>query len=185
MRLHLALLAAIAVTVAACTDLTEPGATRRGSPSRDLRAAALLTSADSQVAAAPQLLVCPTQETQVERALIGPGGGTFGVRGTSITIPAGAVPQPTLFEVVVPASRYMEVEIHAVGAESYIFARPVTVTINYARCPDDAAPPDANLQGVYIDSLDRVLELMGGVADKSDHKVTFATGHLSGYAVAY
>ncbi len=137
-------------------------------------------------APAPQLLVCPTQEEASARAVIGPQGGTLGARGTSITIPAGVVPVPTQFEVLVPVSNYMEVEIHAVGQSSYTFAQPATITINYARCPGEAIPAYATLEGAYIESgTRRVLERMGGTTDKTGRKVTFTTGHLSGYAVAY
>ena len=133
-----------------------------------------------------RLLACPTEEEARSHAVIGPDGGTLGARGTSITIPAGAVPVPTQFEVVVPVSPYMEVEIHAVGRGSYTFAQPASITINYARCPDDAVPADAALEGVYVESgTRRVLERMGGTSDKNGHKVTFATPHLSGYIVAY
>jgi hypothetical protein len=115
-----------------------------------------------------------------------PDGGTLGARGTSITIPAGAVPTPTAFEVVVPVSPYMEVEIHAVGQAGYAFAQPAAITINYARCPADAVPADAALEGVYVESgTRRVLERMGGTADKTGKKITFSTPHLSGYIVAY
>jgi hypothetical protein len=44
-----------------------------------------------------------------------------GARGSSI--PAGAVPEPTPFEVVVPVSPFMEVGIHAVGRTSYALER--------------------------------------------------------------
>ena len=163
------------IAVAACADLpTDPGG---HGPER-------LPAATAELAAAePQLLVCPTAETQRARATIGPEGGYISARGSAITIPPRAVSEPTRFEVVVPASRYMEVEIHAVGMDSYLFAMPVTITINFARCPGDAIPPGAMLEGVYIDDVDRVLEHMGGRS--SSHKLSFETGHLSGYAVAY
>ena len=176
MRLHVPCAAAIALAVGACADLTtQPDRPGVGPPG-----AATVTASD------PQLLVCPTADTHIARATIGPEGGWLGVRGASITIPPGAVPSPTAFELIVPASPYMEIEINAVGADSYTFAQPATVTINYARCPDDAAPPGALLKGVYIDLVtNQVLAVMGGQDDKSNHKITFSTGHLSGYAVAY
>ncbi|MEJ7811208.1 MAG: hypothetical protein WKG32_12415 [Gemmatimonadaceae bacterium] len=174
---------AVVLALPACGDLTTP----TGGPGIERPNLALSTPNDSLAAAnsGPQLLVCPTVEDHVERALVGPLGGTLGVRGTSISIPPGAVPEPTLFEIAVPASRFMEVEIHAVASSSYLFRQPATITINYARCPDDAAPPAAVLQGVYIDGAKRVLETMPGNADKVAKKMSFQTNHLSGYAVAY
>lgn len=166
----------LAVGTAACADMPTQSA---GVGLRRPR----MSTADARDA---RLLVCPTAEPASARALIGAEGGTLGARGTSITIPAGAVAVPTLFEVVVPASEYMEVDIHAVGQSEYTFLQPTTITLNFARCPADAVPTGATLDGVYIESgTRRVLERMGGTADKSGHKVTFSTGHLSGYAVAY
>jgi hypothetical protein len=74
-----------------------------------------------ELAPGAQLLVCPTVEAASARAVIGPDGGSVGARGSSI--PAGAVPEPTPFEVVVPVSPFMEVGIHAVGRTSYALER--------------------------------------------------------------
>lgn len=134
----------------------------------------------------PQPLVCPSDEAVSDQAVIGPDGGMINVRGTSITIPAGAVSEETLFEVILPASPYMETEIHAVGTEHFFFAQPATITINYSRCAADAVPETARPQGAYIDSNSKkILELMGGEVDRAARKVTFSTGHLSGYVVAF
>ena len=167
----------LALAAVACDDLpTQGGRANRPQPQ-------LSTTGEAPES---RLLACPTNDEARDAAVIGPEGGTLGARGTSITIPAGAVPEPTAFEVVVPASPYMEVEIHAVGQASYAFAQPAAVTINFARCPDDAVPEGATLEGVYVESgTRRVLEHMGGTADKNGKKLTFATPHLSGYIVAY
>ena len=91
-----------------------------------------------------------------------------------------------LIQIVVPASQYMEVDVHAVGLTTLLFHRPVNITIDYSRCGPDAIPPGAQLQGVFIDTQsNEVLQEMGGVDDRAAHKITFSTGHLSGYAVAY
>ena len=181
MRLFLPSITAIAIVVGACADLTTRPDRRSSEQVYGPTASTGLPGS-----AEFQLLACPTAEASSARAIIGPAGGTITVAGSSITIPFGAVPVPTEFEVMVPASSYMEVEIHAVGMERYVFLRPATVTIDYSRCPADAVPANAALQGVHIDTLTKqVLELMGGAADRDDHTVRFPTGHLSGYAVAY
>lgn len=166
--------AAVLLAGAACADVaTQPGE----SSSRALR---------GDLLDAVHLLACPSTDSAAARAVVGPAGGTIGARGTTIVIPAGAVPDSTLFEVVVPASPYMEADIHAVGVDHYVFQTPATITINYARCPAGAVPDDAALQGVYVDTRTyTVLQQMGGVADRSAHKVSFPTDHLSGYIVAY
>jgi hypothetical protein len=175
--------AALAIAAGACADVaTQPDASGARSVHFDL--------VDSTVAAVDstqlvQLLSCSTTDSASARATIGPAGGTIGARGASITIPAGAVPEPTLFEVVVPVSKYLETDIHAVGVEHYVFQQPASITLNLARCPG-ALPGGASPQGAYIDTAtDQVLELMGGSYDLLNHKVTFRTGHLSGYVVAY
>jgi hypothetical protein len=176
--------AAVLLAGAACADV----ATQPGESGPRLRRDEVVDSvtAAKQLEAPLHLLACPSNDSAVSRAVIGPDGGTIGARGTTITIPAGAVPDSTLFEVVVPASPYMEADIRAVGVDHYVFLSPATITINYARCPAGADPDSATLQGVYVDTRTyTVLQQMGGVTDRSAHKVTFATGHLSGYIVAY
>jgi len=181
MRLYLPATAAISIAVGACADLTTQTDGRVSEP------ASFIEGDSAQLASPePRLLVCQTAETRAARATIGPEGGTISTRGSAITMPPGAVPTPTEFEFVVPASPYMELEIHAVGMDSYIFDKPATITINYARCPGDAVPPDAKLKGVHIDDVSKqVLEVLGGVPDRVGQKISFSTGHLSGYAVAF
>jgi hypothetical protein len=134
----------------------------------------------------PQLLACPSATTQQTTGVVGLLGGILQLGNTTISIPAGAVLLPTLFEIVVPASPYMEVEIHAVGLTSFLFHEPATISIDYSRCGDGAIPDGAQLQGVYIDPITHaVLSEMGGADDRAAQRVTFTTGHLSGYAVAY
>ena len=178
MRLHLYATAAISLAVVACSDLPTQLEPPGVGPDQLPAANTALTRL--------QLMICPTQETHRVRETIGEEGGVIRTRGASITIPADAVPRPTTFEVIVPASRFLEVEIHAIGRETYLFAKPAVIRISYARCPEDATPPDVDLQGVYIDDVtNEVLEIMGGAVDQSNNKVSFLTSHLSGYAVAF
>jgi hypothetical protein len=179
MRPCLPSLATIAIAIGACADLSTEPQRHASEPLRQ-------HVADATAFGDLQLLSCPTAQTRTARAVIGPLGGTVGAGGSSIRIPPAVVLIPTAFEITVPASRYMEVEIHAVGADSYRFLLPATVTISYKRCPEGALPPAVRAQGVYIDDVSKqVLELMGGLADKADQEISFQTAHLSGYAVAY
>jgi hypothetical protein len=169
---------ALLIAASACGDLSTKPTAPVGPPRFDL--------ADSTGAVVTQLLVCPTNETQRVEGVIGPEGGLLGVRGVSIAIPSGAVAEPTTFEVIVPASSYLETEINAIGSEHYVFEKPATVTVNLARCPVGSIPDWANLKGANIDlATYQVLEVMGGTYDKTGHKVVFSTPHLSGYVVAY
>lgn len=133
-----------------------------------------------------RLVVCPTNESLTTTALIEPLlGGTISLAGTSIALPAGAVTTPTLLTVTLPASKYVEVRITALGFQHFVFERDVEITIDYSRCTRtdiDAAP----LSAWYIDGLTGTpLENMGGVDDKQARTVRFSTDHLSSYAIAY
>jgi hypothetical protein len=166
--------AALVLGATACADLsTAPSISPASAPRRD-------------VTSGTQLALCPSEDGASSRAWIGQDGGRLRARGSSISIPAGAVLEPTLFEIEVPASRYMKVEIHAVGRSDYQFARPATITINFSRCPSGAIPYGATIGGAYVDSATgAVLQLMGGTVDWNGDKLSFPTDHLSGYVVAY
>lgn len=139
-----------------------------------------------RVASAPQLLVCPSSVTLTSTFLADPLlGGSLTLGGTTVTVPAGAVSLPTLFVVTIPASRYMEVDVHASGLTSFLFNEPATISIDYSRCTRPTARK-RTLQAWYIDSDTKaLLENMNGTDDKTARRVTFSTGHLSGYALAY
>jgi len=175
--------ALISLAALGCADLSTQPESRTGA-ARQLEVAEV-SATESTV----QLLACPTHDVQSARDVIGPDGGGIAVRGISIAIPAGAVPEPTEFEVTIPESPFLEVEIHAVGHDSYQFQQPATITIKYSSCSDNSdnsVAERATLVGAYIDTeTNQVLEVMGGVDDKADRKVSFTTSHLSGYAVAY
>ena len=133
---------------------------------------------------APSLVECPTNETSTTSAVVGLLGGSVQLGATRITIPSGALTAATLIQVTVPASRFMEIDVTAVGFTSFLFQKPVSVTIDYSRC----ARSDLDQQTLHVWHIDPVtkqmLEDMGGVDDKSTRRITFTTGHLSGYAVA-
>jgi hypothetical protein len=148
------------------------------------RATAPGTSASRSDNASPSLLECPSSETTTTSAVVGLLGGVIQLGGTSITIPSGALTAPTLLQLTIPASRYMEIDVTAVGFTSFLFQQPVSVTIDYSRC----ARSDVDQQTLHVWHIDPVtkqlLEDMGGTDDKTSRRITFSTGHLSGYAVA-
>lgn len=135
----------------------------------------------------PKLLYCPSYLPKLSlTGLIGIDGGILSVGAVRLEVPPGAVLVPTLFELAVPPSKYMEVSLTAVGLEQFIFQKPVTVTIDYSRCSTSAVPAGATIEAVHILPLwYRILEEMGGTVDPTARTVTFTTGHFSSYAVAY
>ena len=148
------------------------------------RATAPGTSTLRSDGSSPALVECPSNQTTTASAVVGVLGGVVTVGGTSITIPNGALTAPTLLQVTVPASRFMEIDVTAVGFTSFLFQQPVSVTIDYSRC----SRSDVDQQTLHVWHIDpntkQLLEDMGGVDDKASRRITFSTGHLSGYAVA-
>jgi len=136
---------------------------------------------------APSLIQCPTSQTlrSLPTLVLPLVESIVSIGNTSITIPAGAVLSPTLITVTVPASKYMEISVRANNLTHFIFQQPVEVTIDYSRCTRsdiDRAPVEV----WYINVLTKqMIENMGGVDDKANRRITFRTGHLSNYAVAF
>lgn len=149
------------------------------------RATAPETKASQDQNPGTNLLECPTNQTATNSALVGLLGGVVEVGATAISVPAGALTVPQLIQVTVPASNYMEIDVTAVGFDSFLFQQPVSITIDYSRCTRS----NIDSQTLHVWHIDPVthdlLEEMGGVVDdKISHHITFTTGHLSGYAVA-
>jgi hypothetical protein len=168
------------VLAAACSSERTPP-TRAVSPDRP--AASLLTGGRGEVQQA-SLIECPSTTTQTSSTLIGPEGGILAVGNTRVVVPANAVLFPTTFSLTVPASKYVEIDVKAVGIEHFQFLRPVIVTIDYGHCnsPDIA---ETDLSVWNIDPVTKaLLEQMPSVENKLTRTITFATIHFSGYAVA-
>ena len=130
------------------------------------------------------LIECPVSETRSVTGTLGIDGGTLELDGHSITLPVGAVLLPTELTLTVPAGNYVEVDIHAAGQETYQFQEPVTISVSYERCTRSNID-NALLTVWHIDeSTKALLEDMGGSDDKVSRRVTFTSGHLSGFAIA-
>jgi hypothetical protein len=132
----------------------------------------------------PTLVECPNNTGTSASAIIGPLGGGLEIGGTSVAIPTGAIATLTPMQLSIPPSRFMEIDVSAVGFSSFLFQTPITVTIDYSRC----SRSDIDQQTLHVYHIDpqtkQLLEDMGGVDDKVARRITFTTGHLSGYAVA-
>jgi len=154
-------------------------------------------SSSQQVLAAPrrsvsdlstlQPLICPAATAQQSPVgVLGLVGGSVALGANRLTVPLGAIPSLTAFQITAPAGDAVEVDVSAVGLASFFFQAPVSITIDYSRCAPDAIPDGATLQVVYIDSdTKQILASMGGVNDPVARTITFQTSHLSGYEVAY
>ena len=181
MRLHpTRFLVALPLILAACAD----GSRSPVAPlahAGDVRRAAR----DETVLASGELLACPSDAGVTGSAVIGRDGGSLSVGGHELVVPAGAVPKATLFTIEAPASDVLEVVISADKRKDYKFKSPVTVRVSYARCAD-AVLPEGALTAWWIDPATRSkLGEMPGSDDRASRSLTFATDHLSGYAIAY
>jgi hypothetical protein len=134
----------------------------------------------------PELVECPTDETKFKTVdiLDATIENLVSLDGHSVLFPPNALPGPTTVTLTVPASRYVEITIHAEGVDYFPVVKPI-VTISYARCNrfDVLLKP---LTAWYIDSETKeLLEKMLSVDNKLTRSVTFPTNHFSGYAVAF
>ncbi|MDB4912167.1 MAG: hypothetical protein JWO39_2990 [Gemmatimonadetes bacterium] len=136
----------------------------------------------SRVGARHDLLSCPGGDNgAVSRATIGPNGGRLSLGGFVMVVPKGAVLDTTTFVMRVPEAKVLTVKIRARDEQHYVFAKPVTITLDYSRCRNLPADPTA----WYVDeSTNAELEQMPGFNNASDSSFTLQTGHLSGYALA-
>jgi hypothetical protein len=152
--------------------------------SSDAPTAALTPPAYSlaRVGTPHDLLSCPGgADGDVSRATIGPEGGRLSLDGFVMDVPAGAVLDTTTFVMRVPEAKVLKVKIRARDEKHFVFAKPVTITLNYSRC--SSVP--TSLTAWYIDeSTNEELERMPGANNAAAHTFTLQTGHLSGYALA-
>jgi hypothetical protein len=76
------------------------------------------------------LLPCPASQSTSANGLLGLLGGIVSLGGNAVALPFGAVSLPTLITLRVPASSYVEVEVTANDLLSFVFRRPVSITID-------------------------------------------------------
>ena len=84
-----------------------------------------------------------------------------------------------------PSTRFVEVEVRVNGLAHFLFAKPVTVVLDYSRCRRSRIGPDP-LTVWEIDPVTKafIREIEGVVDDREARTVRFTTDHFSGYAVA-
>lgn len=134
-----------------------------------------------QIESGGLLSLCQAAPSVKSSAIVGESGGSVSVAGVTMTLPAGAVLEPTEFRLHVPSSTHVEVEIHANGQEHFQFHAPVVISMDYSRC----RVPSGSLTVWHIDpDTKSLLENMGGVNDTLNQRMIFSTMHLSGYAIA-
>ena len=176
-------LAALALAITGCSDgATRPDAGRIDTDTT--QAPGPPPPPDTTGITQRRLIECPTTQPVTSSSLITILGGTVAAAGTSISLPAGALLASTLINVTVPASTYMEVDITANSLPVFAFLKTVTVTIDYSRCLPSVTAGKTLTVWQINPQTKALITNMGGVNDPVQRRMTFTTGHLSGYAIA-
>ena len=132
----------------------------------------------------PRPLKCFTFETSIGAEIITPLGGVVTAAGSRIRLPENAVSLPTLITLIVPASRFMEINLTANDLAHFLFNEPVRVAIDYSRCPAwriDRGP----LSVWYWNPLTQeLIENMNAVDHRDQQRIVFRTDHFSGFVIA-
>jgi hypothetical protein len=130
------------------------------------------------------LLECPVSTFDFAWSFFGPLGGLLSLNGHQVIISPQALGSLAFVTVRQPISRFVEIEVRVNGRQHFEFAQPVTVVLDYSRCPDSSLPPGP-LTAWQIDPVtNEFIEDMHGIDDRAARTVTFTTDHFSGYAVA-
>lgn len=138
------------------------------------------------------LITGPDANGEDASAWIGSAGGTVSTAAYKLTVPAGAVSQPTRFRIEPTNTGVYAVDLSAhkkggllnlslieVGSKG--FAKPVKLTIKYANATNVQQPSDLVI--VYIRS-NGTIELQTSVVNTTAKTVTSPLSHFSKYAMA-
>jgi hypothetical protein len=130
------------------------------------------------------LLECPRSAFDFAWSIFGPLGGLLALNGHQIIISPEALGSFALVTVRQPISPFVEIEVRVNGRPHFDFAQPVTVVLDYSRCPESSLPLGP-LTAWQIDPVtNEFIQDMHGIDDRAARTVTFTTDHFSGYAVA-
>ena len=124
--------------------------------------------------------------------LIGIDGGVLALLDHVLTVPAGAVTEPTIFSMTVLQNGYVEVELTAVPKsllsslffwrkiEEVKFAKPVELTLSYARATNVEDPSRLRIMRVNPDGNH---EILPSTIDLEKKTVSAELDHFSRYCM--
>jgi hypothetical protein len=125
--------------------------------------------------------------------LIGFGGGQVSLLGHTLTVPAGAVSQPTLFTLTVLPTGYVEVDLLGtlntlfgvldVGSKG--FQKPIPIALTYERATNVRDPGELTVLRVQSLIGYGKYQVMPSQVDRATRKVTTELDHFSRYTLAY
>ena len=163
---------ALAAAVTACSEPTT-------APQSPADAPAL-----TETQGATALLECRRSFFDITWGLLGPLGGLLSLDGHTLIVPAGALDQLALVTVRTPSTRFVEIEARVNGRDHFQFNQPITIVLDYSRCPDWRIGPEPLTVWQIDPDTKAFIRDMGGVDDRAARKITFSTDHFSGYAIA-
>jgi hypothetical protein len=166
-RLRLALVVGATLALLSCTERTPAG------PGADADLVGSLLGPTGLLRCSPLAADSVTQT-------IGPAGGTLSVGPHQLTVPAGALLEPTTITAVAPSDTVNAVRFQP---EGLVFLQPSTLSMSYANC--DLQGSVAPKQIVYVDDALNVLVELGSSDDALSQRVTSQLQHFSTYAIAW
>jgi len=153
----------------------------------------LLGGTTAQYTLVREPLLSPVSQILSTSGLIGINGGSITLLGHTLTVPSGAVTQPTLFVLSILPTGYVEVELEAsvssllgtvlnVGGQGFL--KPVPVTLTYSRATNVSDP--RKLKIVHLKGLLGYKEMvvLPTRVDLEKKTVTADLEHFSRYAIA-
>lgn len=173
-RLHLPLLAAALVFVAASCRDAGPTAPVASAPTAAAPESELLWSLRGT------LLKCSPLPSATASATIGASGGIIKVGPHRLVVPAGALTSPVTITASFPSDSVNRVEFQPHGLQ---FDRPATLTMGYAHCGALAKILPKRI--AYLDANLNVLELLLSLDQLWLQQVSTRLDHFSEYAVAW
>lgn len=127
-----------------------------------------------------------------ESALIGYGGGSLGLLGHTITVPKGAVTEPTLFTLTVLPTGYVEVDLRAtvtsllgtIDVGSRGFKKLVPVSLTYSRATNVSDPSKIKVLRIHSLLGYDDYEVLPTTVNYTAKTATAKLDHFSRYTLA-
>lgn len=126
------------------------------------------------------LLTCNSLPAARASAVIGREGGVLRIGPHTLTVPRGALREPTLISGYAPSDSVNSVDFEPEGLR---FSKNVQITLSYANCGLVASTLPKRV--MYVNDDLRILEILASLDNIILKKTTGQTNHFSRYAVGY
>jgi len=120
-----------------------------------------------------------SSEYYMEQVISAADGGTLNLLDVTLEIPAGAVPNDTVFSISIPD---IDVFYNEFGTSGLVFDKPVKVTMSY-RGADLSNILEPTIRIAYYNELTGVFEDVEGQIDMVNKTITAELYHFSAYGL--